>query len=61
VTEAEQRRYEQGRADWRECDWQDHCGDYDCQNCDGALIPFDDRRAALRRSVFILPHPTEDQ
>lgn len=43
-----------GRPDWRADDWQDHCGDPNCRQCDGAWIPYPEPRrlspedAALR-------------
>ncbi len=39
LSENEKRRLLDGRLDWREDDWQDHCGDLECVMCDGALIP----------------------
>ena len=39
LTEGEKRRLIDGRRDWREHEWQDHCGDWDCDRCEGALIP----------------------
>lgn len=39
LSESERRRLIYGRRDWREADWQDHCGEVDCSMCDGALIP----------------------
>lgn len=29
----ERRRFESGRRDWHNDDWQDHCGDLDCEQC----------------------------
>jgi len=26
-----------GRLDWRDSDWQDHCGDLDCDDCSGYI------------------------
>lgn len=37
-SEDELNRLKAGRRDWRAQDWQDHCGDPNCEDCDG-LIP----------------------
>jgi hypothetical protein len=60
MSSEEERRYYQGRRDWREQRWQDHCGDEDCERCTG-YIEVNQRVADLRRSIFILPHPTDDR
>lgn len=36
--ENEKRRLLEGRTDWREDEWQDHCGDWDCEHCKGSII-----------------------
>ena len=36
MSEAEKSRLIHGRHDWRDDDWQDHCGDPNCEHCDGA-------------------------
>lgn len=38
LTEGERERLLFGRLDWRAGDWQDHCGDPNCEDCSG-LIP----------------------
>ena len=41
MTEDERRRYFDGRHDWREQDWQDHCGNTDCGhpgNCCAEMV-----------------------
>lgn len=51
MTDAERRRYFQGRHDWRENSWQDHCGEIDCGapgNCCQGEIPRNDRVAEQR-------------
>lgn len=35
LTEGEKSRLLMGRTDWREDDWQDHCGDPNCDHCTG--------------------------
>lgn len=59
LSDGERQRLLDGRADWREDDWQDHCGDLDCSFCDGEipsagpndLKPADQAlRAALKES-----------
>lgn len=35
LTEGEARRLIDGRTDWRDEDWQDHCGDPQCEDCTG--------------------------
>lgn len=35
VTDAERRRRNAGRTDWRDSEWQDHCGDRACEDCHG--------------------------
>ncbi len=37
LTEGEQTRLLMGRTDWREGDWQDHCGIVDCEYCKGYI------------------------
>lgn len=39
MSEDERRRWDEGRDDWRDSEWEDHCGRSDCEFCDkGALI-----------------------
>lgn len=35
LTDGERRRLIMGRTDWREDQWQDHCGDPNCEHCTG--------------------------
>lgn len=35
MSEGERRRLLMGRTDWRDAEWQDHCGDLDCDECKG--------------------------
>lgn len=37
LTEGEQARLLMGRTDWRESDWQDHCGIVWCEYCSGYI------------------------
>ena len=46
MTEDERRRWLAGRSDWREDEWQDHCGRHGCEECRGE-IPMTRPRAAL--------------
>lgn len=47
LTDGERTRLLLGRSDWREEDWEDHCGDYDCEQCngyvDGSQPPLNER------------------
>ena len=38
LTDGERSRLSYGRLDWRDDEWQDHCGDPSCEICPG-LIP----------------------
>lgn len=51
MSESERRRYLDGRDDWQENAWQDHCGVIDCEHCTG-YIKYDERKAAIRRQVL---------
>lgn len=35
LSEGERLRLLMGRTDWRDADWQDHCGDPNCDHCAG--------------------------
>ena len=35
LSENERLRLIMGRTDWRDADWQDHCGDPCCDHCTG--------------------------
>lgn len=35
LSEGERLRLLMGRTDWRDADWQDHCGDPNCDHCTG--------------------------
>lgn len=35
LTDGEKSRLLMGRTDWREDDWEDHCGDFECEHCSG--------------------------
>lgn len=37
LSEGERQRLLDGRTDWRDEDWQDHCGDVDCEYCHGYI------------------------
>lgn len=37
LSEGERMRLLAGRLDWRDEDWQDHCGDVGCPFCDGEI------------------------
>lgn len=37
LTENEKLRLIYGRVDWRESEWQDHCGDLGCEHCHGYI------------------------
>lgn len=39
LSDDERDRLLHGRPDWRETDWQDHCGVPNCEYCEGALVP----------------------
>lgn len=39
LSEGERTRIRLGRGDWRDSDWQDHCGDYDCEQCTDYIDP----------------------
>ncbi len=39
LTIGERERLRAGRTDWRQREWQDHCGIEGCEQCDGAFIP----------------------
>lgn len=47
LTDGERRRLLMGRTDWRDADWQDHCGDPNCGHCTGFV---DDHVAPNRLS-----------
>jgi hypothetical protein len=55
----ERERLMAGRSDWRDADWQDHCGNLDCvHGCDGDipdgrpnLLRVEERHARLRLRV----------
>lgn len=34
MSEDERRRFDEGRHDWRDEDWEDHCGRIGCAVCD---------------------------
>ncbi|MFB0874579.1 MULTISPECIES: hypothetical protein [unclassified Sphingobium] len=53
VSEGEWRRYLEGRHDWQDDEWQDHCGMADCPYCDG-LIPDRNERLARERAEALL-------
>lgn len=48
MTEDERRRWLAGRSDWREDEWQDHCGRQGCEECRGE-IPMTRPRALTPR------------
>ena len=53
LTGGERARLMYGRLDWRDSDWQDHCGDPNCDHCTGYIPDPEPRRlspqdAALR-------------
>ena len=35
LSEGERARLVDGRSDWRDADWQDHCGIVSCESCSG--------------------------
>lgn len=35
LSKGERDRLWEGRTDWRDSDWQDHCGDPNCDHCTG--------------------------
>lgn len=35
MSDGERHRLLMGRTDWRDADWQDHCGDPNCDHCTG--------------------------
>jgi len=35
LSEGERNRLLMGRTDWRDEDWEDHCGDPNCDHCTG--------------------------
>lgn len=39
LSEGEKSRLLEGRYDWRDDAWQDHCGELGCEHCEGSLIP----------------------
>jgi hypothetical protein len=43
---AERERFLAGRDDWRDGDWQDHCGDPGCGYCCGEIPEGRSRRVA---------------
>lgn len=61
MTRKENDRYLAGRYDWREKDWQDHCGEPECKQCEGAFIPegnpvvAEARRRILRDHRWLVP------
>lgn len=50
MSEAEERRWLQGRYDWEDERWQDHCGDPECEHCTGYIEQHDNARAAALRA-----------
>lgn len=54
MTEDEARRFFAGRHDWREHEWEDHCGSIECQEgcCLDNYIPEGDPRTAAERRAF---------
>jgi hypothetical protein len=37
LSEGERDRLLYGRLDWRDSNWQDHCGDLNCDHCTGYI------------------------
>jgi hypothetical protein len=54
MTEDERRRYFDGRHDWREDHWEDHCGDPDCGHPGNCCVEWVDGNpmVAQRRASF---------
>ena len=50
MTETERARWLQGRYDWRDGSWQDHCGDASCEHCTGYIET--NPAVAARRVAF---------
>lgn len=52
MTPNEARRWLAGRDDWGEREWQDHCGDPDCEQCQGDIPAGNERLAAERKALL---------
>jgi uncharacterized protein CbrC (UPF0167 family) len=57
---SELHRWLDGRHDWQDDRWQDHCGDVDCAVCDGFIPSGSPRAASARSEAFKRGWPLPD-